>query len=300
MMHARDHAARTSRSRLTPPPDGGFVDTAPVRDLRARENATDDLGGRDGSEGGGAHGAAVLRESQRTSTPIRADSRLDSRCVRRNALRSETRREAGGNVVLIGTMPDIDRRWFTATLSDRKISQRQLAKKLQCDPASVHRLLTGKRPMRLDEATNIAHLLGVPVTDVLEHAGLEIKGERTVPLVGFVDGNGEALLDWNARGAAIPAPADLPPLAVAVQLRTASTALDAMDGWTLFTTIPNGVAPDAMGRLSLVGVVDRGVQLLRFVRRGYTRGRFNLVYPGVGDLHDAELDWATPVLHIRP
>jgi transcriptional regulator with XRE-family HTH domain len=204
-------------------------------------------------------------------------------------------------VVLIGAMPDIDRRWFVDLLDERKISQRQFAKKLECDPASVHRLLTGKRPMRLDEATSIAHLLAVPVSDVLEHAGLDVKaGDRTVPLVGYVDGQGEAHLDWNARGAPIPVPSDLPPLGVAVQLRTAATALDTMDGWTLFTTVPSGISPDALGRLCLVGVVGNGVDLLRFVRRGYKRGRFNLVYPGIGDLLDVELDWAVPVLHIRP
>lgn len=206
-----------------------------------------------------------------------------------------------GGPALTSPVASIDGRWFTATLADRRMSQRQLAKLMGVDPASVHRLITGKRPMRMDEATEIARLLSLPVADVLEHAGLDVSGSgRTVPLAGYVDGQGEAHLDWDAHGEAIPAPAELSGPAVAIQLRTAGTALDAMDGWVLFATLPDGVSPDAVGRLCLVGLQGNGVALLRFVRRGYQRGRFNLVHPGLGELRDAALDWAVPVLHIRP
>lgn len=155
--------------------------------------------------------------------------------------------------------------------------------------------------MRMDEATQIARLLSLPVTDVLGHAGVNVQeGQRTAPVAGYVDGQGEAHLDWNATGEMISAPADLPARAVAVQLRTAASPLDAMDGWTLFATLPDGVSPDAVGRLCLVGLSGNGVSLLRFVRRGYRRGRYNLMHPGLGDIQDAALAWAVPVLHILP
>lgn len=195
----------------------------------------------------------------------------------------------------------IDGRWFTSAMADRQISQRQMAKLMGVDPASIHRLLTGKRPMRMDEAAQIAHLLSLPVADVLEHAGVKLQeGQRMVPIIGYVDGQGEAHLSRDEDAEQIQAPQDLPARAVAVQMRTAASALDSMDGWTLFTTLPDGVSPDAVGRLCLVGLKGNGVTLLRFVRRGYQKGRYNLVHPGLGDLNDAPLDWATPVLHIRP
>lgn len=197
-------------------------------------------------------------------------------------------------------MQKIDRRWFTATLSDRRISQRQLAKLMGVDPASIHRLLTGKRPMRMDEAVNIASLLGVPVADVLGHAGVNVSGSvASVPLVGFVDGQGEAHLDWNAQGERVPSPVELPPRACAVQMRTASSPIDSWDGWILYTTLPDGIAADALGRLCLVGLKGNGVDLLRFVRRGYRRGYYNLTSTAAPSLSDAELDWATPILHIQ-
>lgn len=209
--------------------------------------------------------------------------------------------EAGNTSLSTPTACRIDRRWFTAAMSDQRISQRKLAKLMGVDPASIHRLLSGKRPMRMDEATQISRLLSVPVSDVLEHAGMNVKeGQRSVPLVGYVDGTGEAHLDWSARGPEVVAPDELPARTVAVQMRTATTSLDPWDGWTLFAELPKGVAPDALGRLCLVGLQGNGVQLLRFVRRGYARGRYNLMYPGTGDITDAALDWATPVLSIRP
>lgn len=215
--------------------------------------------------------------------------------------RRNTPQPRTGNRSLTQPAHTIDGRWLSSMLQDRKVSQRQFAKQMGVDPASIHRLITGKRPVRIDEAAQIARLLSLPVGDVLEHAGIALQeGQRTAPLVGHVDGQGEAHLDWDAHGDAVPAPEDMPEHAVAVQLRTATSALDAMDGWTLFTTLPSGIAPDAIGRLCLVGLAKNGVTLLRFVRRGYAKGRYNLVHPGLGELQDAALDWAVPVLHIRP
>lgn len=215
--------------------------------------------------------------------------------------RRHGRNPARGEPVLTQVASRIDERWFTDRLADSHLSRRQLAKLMGVDPASVHRLLKGKRAMRMDEATEIARLLSLSVADVLEHAGMDVSGSgRTVPLAGYIDGDGEAHLDWDAKGEQLPAPVDLPARAVAVQMQTAASPLDAMDGWTLFTTLPDGIAADAIGRLCLVGLHGKGVVLLRFVRRGYSKGRFNLVYPGLGDLRDAALDWAVPIFHIRP
>jgi transcriptional regulator with XRE-family HTH domain len=68
-------------------------------------------------------------------------------------------------------MDRIDTRWFVDTLAERRLSQRGVARHLGCDPSQVHRLLTGKRTMRLDEAEQLAILLGKPVTEVLDRAG---------------------------------------------------------------------------------------------------------------------------------
>jgi plasmid maintenance system antidote protein VapI len=74
----------------------------------------------------------------------------------------------------------VDHDWFVATLEARKVSQRQLAAKLDVDPASVHRLLTRKRPLRLDEAVAISRILYLPVMEILSHAGIDVAPPRYV------------------------------------------------------------------------------------------------------------------------
>lgn len=193
----------------------------------------------------------------------------------------------------------IDTDWFLAQLTERRMSQRRLAGFMGIDPASVHRLLQGKRPMRFDEATQLAQLLGVTVDDVLRHAGLPIGAGGDVPVVGTIEAGGEAHIDWGAEIGRAAAPLDMPANTVAVRMRTAGTPWEPMDGWTLYLRPPvDGVPADVVGRMALVRMAGAGTILLRFLRRGYTRGRYNLVGWQAASIEDAALDWATAVDHI--
>lgn len=193
----------------------------------------------------------------------------------------------------------IDTDWFIAQLSERRMSQRHLARMMGIDPASVHRLLQGKRPMRFDEATQLSRLLGVTVDDVLRHAGLPIGAGGSVPVVGTIEAGGEAHIDWGTEIARVPVPVDMPPNAVAIRMRTAGTPWEPMDGWTLYVRPPvDGVPAEVVGRMALVRLAGNGTILLRFLRRGYTRGRYNLVGWQAASIEDAALDWATAVDHI--
>jgi hypothetical protein len=72
-----------------------------------------------------------------------------------------------------------------------------------------------------------------------------------------------------------------------------------MDGWTLYARPPvDGVPAEVVGRMALVRLAGSGTILLRFLRRGYTRGRYNLVGWQAASIEDAALDWATAVDHI--
>lgn len=194
---------------------------------------------------------------------------------------------------------EIDTAWFVTQLSDRRMSQRALARLMGIDPASVHRLLQGKRPMRFDEATQLARLLGVTVDDVLRHAGMPVGAGATVPVVGTIEAGGEAHIDWGASIGQVPAPLEMPPNTVALRARTAGTPWDPMDGWVMYLRPPvDGVPADAVGRMCVVRLAGSGAMLLRFLRRGYTRGRYNLVGWHAASLDDAALDWAVAVEHI--
>jgi transcriptional regulator with XRE-family HTH domain len=200
-------------------------------------------------------------------------------------------------------MASLDRRWFTTALADRRLSQRQLAKLMGVDPASVHRLLTGKRPMRLDEATALARLLDKPVTDVLDHAGVPLQPPGDVPVAGWIDGVGEVHLDLSEPASErVPGFPGAPENTVALRAQTSGSPMQHVDGWVYYVALPaapeGGVDPEAVGRYCLVQL-ESGTRLLRWVRRGYQRGTWNLEAHTSPSLANVVLLSASPVLGIR-
>lgn len=195
----------------------------------------------------------------------------------------------------------INAKWFRERLADKGMSQRQLAKHLGIDPSSLTYMLKGERAMKMTEAPQIAAILGVPVQEVLTNAGVELDApSRRVPIVGYVDGKGMAHVpDWASRTEAIPTPVSLPEDAVALRLQTVASELDMFDGWTVFTTPPkSGVPADCIGRLCIVQLKN-GDCMLRFLRRGYKPGTYNLVHIGAPTLSSVSVAWATPILWIK-
>ena len=61
--------------------------------------------------------------------------------------------------------------YFVERLRDLSISQRQLEKRLDLDPASVSYLLSGKRQLKAVEVKPLADILQVSPTDVLDNLG---------------------------------------------------------------------------------------------------------------------------------
>lgn len=204
-------------------------------------------------------------------------------------------------------MVDENYKWFDARIRDKKLSQRALAKLLNMDPSSLSLLLHGKRRMRVEQAAEIARLLGVPVADVMRHGGAKISksggsdGPASVPVVGWIDGENRAKLDWTRTDHRIEVEGGYPPTAVALQFRTAQTRLDLHDGWIAITLPPREPDPETMlDRHCVVGIAATGEALIRTVRRGYTPGRYTLLDIFAEPVHDAELAWFSPILAIKP
>lgn len=194
----------------------------------------------------------------------------------------------------------MDTTWFKARLQEARISQRGLAKLIGVDPAAVSLTFNGRRKLQLKEAGAIAAILHRPVTEILLHAGIPIGEETpTVPLVGYIDGAGEAHIDWRAEpiDRAI-VPPDIPANAVAVQYRTAGSSQEALDGWTVYILPPDAAREAPVNRMALVALRS-GISLVGFLRRGYRLGTYNI--QGFGTmLESVEVAWASPVLLIRP
>ncbi|MCB5201681.1 helix-turn-helix domain-containing protein [Neorhizobium sp. T786] len=195
-------------------------------------------------------------------------------------------------------------RWFAERLRDKRMTQRALAKLLEMDPSSLSLLLHGKRRMRVEQAAEIAKLLGVPVNEVMRHGGADVReavvtAPATLPIVGWIDGENRAKLDWNSKGSRCDIPG-YPPTAVCLQWRTSQNSGSLVDGWMLVTTPPR--EPDAeemLDRFCLVCIKD-GDAMLKTVRRGYTPGKYTLLDMFSEPMHDVEVAWFSPVLAIRP
>ena len=185
--------------------------------------------------------------------------------------------------------------WFKGLMADRRISQRELAKRLGVDHSALSLAFRGKRQMRMAEAADLARLLGVPVAEVMENAGIQAD-TMTVPLRGFVDGHGEAHIKEDEER--VTSPHAMAVGSFALQCRTSSSPLEYMDGWMLFVTKPLDQIPTgAQGKFCLVKISD-GVQVIGTLKRGYKRGRYNIINAG-SQINDADVDWAAPILYIE-
>jgi len=90
--------------------------------------------------------------------------------------------------VILLRVARFDRQYFADKIKASRFgSQRQLAPHLKqlngdsLDQSNVSRLLSGKRHMLLHEAQQLARLLDVPLTEVLEHAGLKLNSQAMSP-----------------------------------------------------------------------------------------------------------------------
>lgn len=81
----------------------------------------------------------------------------------------------------------VESAWFKGRLSDRNLSQRQLAKHLGLDPAAVSLMLRGRRKANAKEIAEMARLLGVGVDEVMTRLGAGVPVKRASSVEGRVE-----------------------------------------------------------------------------------------------------------------
>lgn len=199
-----------------------------------------------------------------------------------------------------GMPPDINQEWFKDRLRDLKISQRQLAKRMGMDPASMSYMLSGKRRMSMEEAKVLASHLLVPVTEVMRQAGIEVQDDvRKVPVAGYIGTGGLVTLLPNGTHDYVLAPADTPDGSFALQVRMVNSP---RDGWLCFVAGTQQAPADCLDKLCVVALKDGGL-MAAVVRRGYKRDLYNLILiyeatPNV--LENKEVTWAARIVWIQP
>ena len=195
----------------------------------------------------------------------------------------------------------INQAWFQQKLRERKISQRQLAKKMDMDPASISNLFAGKRRMTPEEAKTIAGYLLVPVTEVLRQAGVDVQDDvRKLPIAGFI--NGQSVAYSIAEGAEdyMPAPADVSADAYALQARTQMTSASYADGWLFIVDGTRHDPANMYGKLCL-SATKSGELFLGIVTRGYKLNHHNVsLLLATQSIENRDVIWASPILWIKP
>ena len=192
----------------------------------------------------------------------------------------------------------IDAEQFKAWMNAKNLSLRKFAAALAIDPSTMTYILKGKRAIKNNEFEAMANILGVPISDILRAAGVDVPSSsgRKVPLVGHFDGDVVKATDAAEH---LPAPPDVPDDAVGILCRTAMSRSEVLDGWQLFIAPRRQTNNEILNRLCLLWPTS-GNTLIAYVKRGYRPGAYN-VQPLIGDrIENIEVDTFAPILWIRP
>lgn len=189
--------------------------------------------------------------------------------------------------------------WFRQKLSERKLSQRGLARQMGLDPAAVSLMLRGQRKMTNEEALQISGFLGTKVTEVLRQAGIEVLDDvRSVSVTGYIDDTAVVTLFPRRTFDKVIGPADCPVGTYALQMRIPNSP---KDGWMYFISPAEEDPRNCLGKVCCIAL-DNGEHVLSSLQRGYRTGTFNLIRCSTGTAlrTDANVVWVSPVLWIKP
>ncbi|MEI9402348.1 helix-turn-helix transcriptional regulator [Mesorhizobium argentiipisi] len=205
------------------------------------------------------------------------------------------------------TKPDVD--WFRRKLEEHRLSQSGLGRMLGIDKSSMSLLLAGKRKLTLTAAADMARILGVTATEVMERFGVRVDGIRAgddvtpqmLPFEGWIDESSHVIPDSSGRRKRmVDVGTNVEPGSSAFQWRTPQSKMDVLDGWIVVSG-PRREADDKMiGRGCVVGLKGGDI-MLRLVRRGYSPGTHLLFgIMGTPDVTEGEVEWYAPIVMMKP
>lgn len=186
----------------------------------------------------------------------------------------------------------VNKRYFSDLMKDRKLSLREVARRMEVWPAALSRSLDEKRKMQMEEAVALARILGVPLAEVLINAGIEqaVTAGRRCSIIGHVlEGNNVEPVPGDVIER-IAIPDGVSDDVVAVQVHTSETPDGYSDGWVTF--LGEKANPmDCLGMFSLVAI-EGGGWVMGTIRRGYSPGTFNVFKPMRDQLKNVRIEWA--------
>ncbi|MER9003291.1 helix-turn-helix domain-containing protein [Mesorhizobium sp. M0862] len=205
----------------------------------------------------------------------------------------------------MNTKPDVD--WFRRKLEEHRLSQSGLGRMLKIDKASMSLILGGKRKLKLSDAADMARILGVTVSEIMEHIGVRVDGikpseaanSQLLPFAGWIDETAQVQPEPSKRKRMVDIGINVEPGSTAWQWRTPQTKMDILDGWIVVSGARREPDDRMIGRGCVVGTKS-GEILLRTIRRGYTPGSHTLLGLGIPESAEAEVEWYAPILLMKP
>lgn len=201
---------------------------------------------------------------------------------------------------------------LASAMKRAEIGTSELARQLNTSRQNVARWKNQSRGLSPEWAGRIAHLLQVPVTELLllepdirseDVAEMLPNGPRpaTVPLKGYVGAGSEMhyyrLADEEYEE--VPAPKKVTNRTVAVEIRGKSMG-SAVAGWLVFYDDVHSPVSEALhGRLCVVGLSDDRILIKRVQRQ--KNGLYTLLSNSdEPPIQDARIEWAALVTSLEP
>lgn len=207
--------------------------------------------------------------------------------------------------------PNLNVRWFKDQMARVGLLAKDVAEQMEINPTVLSHIFSGRRNLKLREASKLASILQVPLADVLANAGVDdidqsvevmavnATSQQVVPVKGWVNSSLEII--WQTPKDLKNAPNPLPNhKLVCVRCQTASGAFEGLDGALVYfyDVSPGTFDPESLGRLCVVEF--DGKSYLRILKRGYISGRHNLaMFNGQPAEEGVHVTTATPVVWMK-
>lgn len=205
-------------------------------------------------------------------------------------------------------------KWFTDQLKKleggKGISQREAARRLGLNQATISLMFKGKRLMPMSEAPKWAELLNCGMEDVMNNAGVDVpegapavKGSMTkLPVEGWADG--DLVVHWGAVGLkgskTVANPGSRSGHTKCIRCQTSGSKFQGMDGTLVYYDHYEGIAPESVGRWCVVKIRGSDASMIRVPNRGYESGKHNLQLPtGETSEENVIIESASPILWMK-
>ncbi len=182
----------------------------------------------------------------------------------------------------------------------REMSHEKLAEAVGTSRGQIYQLETGQRRLTEEWMNRLAKPLRCEPSDLMS-----TSAPRMVQLVGYVGAGAQIFpYDDNMRGGGIEE-VDCPP-----SVEPSETVALRVVGESMMPFMPNGTivyytmrheggCDDYLNKLCVVQISE-GATLLKILKKGYSKGLYNLMSYNADMIEDVKLEWCARIIFIKP